>query len=135
MLKNTPFEGTKSDEATVISRGVKIEGKLSCSGSIRLDGEVQGDITSQSNVIIGENGKVNGQINADGITIGGKVTGTVRAKEKLVLESKGNLKGDIVTKVLSVEVGAVFNGNIKMGDSGNIFDAKETSKLGNITGG
>ena len=128
MLKSNSFEGTRSEEATVISRGVKIEGKLSCSGSIRLDGEVQGDISSQSTVIVGENGKVNGQINAESITIGGKVTGTIRAKEKVVLESKGNLKGDIITKILSVDAGAVFNGNTKMGDSGNIGSPIETSK-------
>ena len=126
MLKSTSYEGTRSEEATVISKGVKIEGKLSCSGNIRLDGEVQGDISSAGVVIVGENGKVNGQINADSITIGGKVTGTVRAKEKVILEAKANLKGDIITKTLSVDAGAVFNGNSKMGDSGSIGTSAET---------
>lgn len=116
MLKNTSYDGSGSDEATVISKGVKIEGKLSCSGSIRLDGEVQGDISSQSTVIIGENGKVNGEINAENITIGGKVTGTVKAKEKLVLDSKANLKGDIFSKIVAIEAGAFFDGNCKMGN-------------------
>ncbi len=128
MLKSNSYEGGRTEEATVISKGVKIEGKLSCSGNIRLDGEVQGDISSQGVVIIGEFGKVNGQINADNITIGGKVTGTVKAKDKVVLESKANLKGDITTKALMVESGAVFNGNTKMGDSGNIGSPVETSK-------
>jgi cytoskeletal protein CcmA (bactofilin family) len=128
MLKSTSYEGTRSDEATVISRGVKIEGKLSCSGNIRLDGEVQGDISSQGIVIIGENGGVNGQINADSVTIGGKVTGTIRAKDKVVLEAKANLKGDIITKTLLVEAGAIFNGNSKMGNSGSISESVDTSK-------
>jgi len=128
MLKGTSYESGNSEEATVISKGVKIEGKLSCSGSIRLDGEVKGDISSQSAVIIGENGKVNGQINAENITIGGKVTGTVRAKEKLVLDAKANLQGDIFSKIIAVESGAVFNGNCKMGDSGNINLSSESSK-------
>lgn len=128
MLKSNSYEGGRTEEATVISKGVKIEGKLSCSGNIRLDGEVQGDISSQGVVIIGEFGKVNGQINADNITIGGKVTGTVKAKDKVVLESKANLKGDITTKALMVEAGAVFNGNTKMGDSGNFSAPVETSK-------
>jgi cytoskeletal protein CcmA (bactofilin family) len=128
MLKSTSYEGTRSEEATVISKGVKIEGKLSCSGNIRLDGEVQGDISSEGVVIIGENGKVNGQINADSITIGGRVAGTVRAKDKVVLEAKANLKGDIITKIMMVEAGAVFNGNTKMGDTGNFSSPTETSK-------
>jgi cytoskeletal protein CcmA (bactofilin family) len=128
MLKGTSYEGSSSDEATVISKGVKIEGKLSCSGSIRLDGEVKGDISSQSTVIIGENGNVNGQINATNISIGGKVTGTVRAKEKLTLDAKANLKGDAFSKIISVESGAVFNGNCKMGDSVNINFSAESTK-------
>jgi len=130
MLKSTSYEGTRSEEATVISKGVKIEGKLSCSGNIRLDGEVQGDISSEGVVIIGENGKVNGQINADSITIGGRVAGTVRAKDKVVLEAKANLKGDIITKILSVDAGAVFNGNTKMGDSINLGAPMDTLKQG-----
>lgn len=127
MLKGNSYEGGRTEEATVISKGVKIEGKLSCSGNIRLDGEVQGDISSQGVVIIGEFGKVNGQINADNITIGGKVTGTVKAKDKVVLEAKANLKGDITTKTLMVEAGAIFNGNTKMGDSGNFSAPIENS--------
>ena len=130
MLKNTSYDGSTSDEATVISKGVKIEGKLSCSGSIRLDGEVKGDISSQSAVIIGENGKVNGQIIAENITIGGQVTGTVKAKEKLVLDAKANLQGDVITKTIAVESGAVFNGNCKMGDTGSFKTTTESSKPG-----
>jgi cytoskeletal protein CcmA (bactofilin family) len=131
MLKNSPYNGVRSEEATVISKGVKIEGKLSCSGSIRIDGDVQGDISSESNVVVGENGRVNGQINAESITIGGQVTGTVRAKEKLVMDSKGNLKGDIISKILVMEAGAIFNGNSKMGDSANVLELKkEASKPG-----
>ncbi len=128
MLKNTSYEGPKSDETTIISHGVKIEGKVSCNGNIRVEGEIQGDITSQGKVIVGENGKVNGQISGDDVTIGGKVSGTIRAKEKLVLDSKGNLKGDIFTKILLVEAGAKFDGKSNMGDSGSSWEPKETPK-------
>ena len=122
-MKNTPFEDGKSEEITIISNGVKLEGKITTSGNIRVEGEIQGDIVSQSNVTIGENGQVNGKINASVIMIGGKVSGSVSAKEKLVLESKANLKGDIFTKILVVEAGAKFYGNSKMGDS---IDTRET---------
>ncbi len=120
MLRNTPTDGSKSEETTIISSGVKIEGKITTNGNIRVDGELQGDITSQNNVIVGESGIVNGQINADVITIGGKVTGTVRSKEKLVLDAKGNLKGDIFTKTLVIEAGAMFDGKSTMGSAVNI---------------
>jgi cytoskeletal protein CcmA (bactofilin family) len=128
MLRSSSLEGVRSEEATVISKGVKIEGKLSCSGNIRVDGNVKGDIISQGMVVVGENGQVNGQINADSISIGGNVTGTVRAKEKLSLDSKGNLKGDIIAKTLFVEVGAIFNGTSKMGDSVYVAETIQVSK-------
>ena len=78
MLKSTSIEESKSEETTIISNGVKIDGKLTSSGNIRVEGEIQGDISSQRNVVVGERGKVNGQINADTITIGGKVSGTAQ---------------------------------------------------------
>ena len=128
MLKSTTFEGSQTDETTIISNGVIIDGKLTSSGNIRIEGEIIGDISSQRNVVVGERGKVNGQINADSITIGGKVSGTVRANEKLVLDNKGYLKGDIFTKILVIEAGARFDGKSKMGDLENKWKSKEPTK-------
>jgi cytoskeletal protein CcmA (bactofilin family) len=132
MIKNYSSEGIKPDEITIISNGVKIEGKITSSGNIRVDGEVQGDIISQSSVSVGENGKVNGQINAEAITIGGKVSGTVRAKEKLILDAKADLNGDIFTKILVVESGAKFEGKSKMGNTIDIGDIKDSDKAKNV---
>ena len=128
MLKNKQSEGVKSEEITIISNGVKIEGKITSSGNIRVDGEIQGDILSQSDVTIGEDAKVNGQINANLITIGGKVSGIVRAKDKMILDSKSYLKGDIFTKILVVEAGAKFDGKSKMGDSIDIGESQGITK-------
>ena len=125
IMKSFSTETPRPDEITIISNGVKIEGKMTSSGNIRVDGEVQGDILSQSNVTVGENGKVNGQISAASITIGGNVSGTVRAKEKLMLEAKSNLNGDLYTKILVVEPGARFEGKSKMGESTNTIEVKE----------
>jgi cytoskeletal protein CcmA (bactofilin family) len=116
MLKNLSPEERRSEEITIISAGVKIEGKVKSNGNIRVEGEIQGDIVSQGNVVIGSNGEVNGQINGDSIAIGGNVTGTVRAKNRLTIEEKGNLQGDIFTKSLIVKEGAKFDGKCKMGE-------------------
>jgi cytoskeletal protein CcmA (bactofilin family) len=114
VLKSIYSEGIKSDETTIISSGVRIEGKVASTGNIRIDGEIQGDISSKSNVIVGESGTVNGQIDADSITIAGKVSGTLKAKDKITLEAKANFKGDLFTKILVVEAGAKFDGESKM---------------------
>jgi cytoskeletal protein CcmA (bactofilin family) len=107
-------ENVGKDEVTIIGAGVVLEGKLTSNGNIRVDGTINGDVNANGNVTIGENGEINGEINAEVINIGGKVTGTVKAKEKSVLEAKAVLKGDLITKILVVEAGATFDGNSKM---------------------
>ena len=122
------------EDITIISHGVKLEGKINSDGSIRVDGKIEGDVTCKGNVTVGEMGEVNGQVNADIITIGGKVNGSVNAKDKLVLESKANLKGDLITKILVIEAGAKFEGKSSMGsDSKESFKPAPTSQ-GNETG-
>jgi len=115
-LKGKAMNG-ESEEITIISNGVKVEGKVSSDGSIRLDGTIQGDITCRGNVSIGEQGEVFGKVDGQIITIGGKVEGMINAKEKLILESKADLKGDVITKILVVEAGARFDGKSNMGQS------------------
>ncbi len=115
MLKPRQINGNTED-ITIISNGVKIEGKVTSTGSIRVDGTLHGDLNARGNVTVGEHGSINGEIIANIVAIGGKVVGTVNAKEKLVLETKCVLKGDIITKVLVIEAGAKFDGKSNMGD-------------------
>ena len=123
-----------SEDITIITHGVKLEGKISCEGSIRVDGTIQGDINSQANVTVGEQGEVSGQVSGQMIIIGGKVTGMINAKDKLTLESKANLKGDVFTKILVVEAGARFEGKSNMGDSKETSAPPITSGNKNETG-
>ncbi len=116
-----------SENITIISHGVKVEGKVSSNGSIRLDGTIQGDIVCQGNVTVGDSGEVFGKVNGQSISIGGKVEGLINAKEKLILESKADLKGDVFTKILVVEAGARFDGKSNMGVSGETTTESETS--------
>ncbi len=111
MKKDNSFE---NNELTIISSGVVLEGKLKCSGNIRVDGTINGDIYAEGNITVGTNGKVIGEINAKDLTIGGKVDGIVRAQNKVILEAKAILKGELITKILVIEAGAQFDGTSKM---------------------
>ncbi len=128
MLKAKPINGNTED-ITIISNGVKIEGKVTSTGSIRVDGTLQGDLNAKGNVSVGEQGKIMGEIIANIVTIGGNVVGTVNAKDKLVLETKCVLKGDIITKVLVIEAGAKFDGKSNMGDVREVSSPNIPHKL------
>ncbi len=114
-MKSIYGESTKSEDTTIISSGVKIEGTVTTNGNIRVDGEIKGDIISENNITVGESGSVNGKINASVISIGGTVTGSLEAKEKLTLTSRGKINGDIIVKAFVIEDGGLFNGNCRMG--------------------
>lgn len=102
------------DAVTIISTGVVIEGKLRSDGNVRMDGIINGDLNAIGNITIGEHGQVNGHVTGQTITLGGKVFGSINAEEKVILETKSILKGDLITKILIVEEGAEFVGNSKM---------------------
>ncbi|MGB5848591.1 MAG: polymer-forming cytoskeletal protein [Ignavibacteriaceae bacterium] len=128
MLKPRPMNGNTED-ITIISNGVKIEGKVTSTGSIRVDGTLKGDLNAKGNVTVGEQGNINGEITANIVTIGGRAVGTVNAKEKLVLETKCVLNGDIITKVLVIEAGAKFDGKSNMGDVREVSSPSISTKI------
>jgi cytoskeletal protein CcmA (bactofilin family) len=123
-------ENIGKDEVTIIGAGVILEGKLTSNGNIRVDGAINGDITANGNVTVGETGEISGEIKAEVISIGGKVIGSINAREKSVLESKAVLKGDIISKILVVEAGAIFDGSSKMSDKGSTMNAPGSSSIG-----
>ena len=117
------------DAVTIISTGVVLEGKIKSNGNLRIDGVVNGNIHAEGNLTVGEHGEINGEIQANVIILGGKIVGTVAANEKMVLESTSNLKGDIITKILVVEEGAIFDGNSKMGTKNNTANSSVPEQL------
>ncbi len=101
-------------ELSLIGSGTVVEGKITTEGSIRIDGTLVGDVLAKANAAIGASGVVKGTISARNVTLSGKVKGTVMASEKLVLESKSVLQGDIKSVKLVVDEGAVFEGQCSM---------------------
>lgn len=115
------------NELNIVGAGTVVEGKLRTAGSIRIDGKLIGDIHAGVNIHIGVTGEVEGTITGKNITIGGKATGTITAQEKLVLEGKAVIKGDIKAARLVIDEGAAFDGNCVMNEAkpaNNVVDLK-----------
>ena len=99
----------------VLELGVEVEGKMQISnGTVRLNTTFRGEIVGQGAVVVGEQGEVEASIQANSITIRGKVKGAVRAAERLEIQEHGVLLGDIDTPVLIVEPGGYFDGHCHM---------------------
>ncbi|MFW6389772.1 MAG: bactofilin family protein [Halanaerobiales bacterium] len=111
--KQKKIEEAKSKVETILGAGTVIEGDISTKGSLRIEGKVKGNIKAEGDLYIGENGKIEKEIKARNVIIAGSVNGNIIAAKKIELLPAGKLKGDIQTKVLKIEEGAVFNGSSK----------------------
>jgi cytoskeletal protein CcmA (bactofilin family) len=113
------MNGNKGDTrlGTIIGKGTKIEGTVNIEGATRIDGTVNGKLIANDIVTVGSTGVVKAEIRARSIVIGGRVEGNLVAGEKVELQAKSELVGDITSKSLLVEHGAIFHGSSRMKDS------------------
>lgn len=97
-----------------ITQGTEIKGDIVANGDFRMDGSLEGNITLNGKLVVGENGNIRGNIICQNANIIGNVCGNVTVKDLLCLHSTANVKGDIIINKLSVEPGAEFIGTCKM---------------------
>ncbi len=126
---------------TLIGEGTTLEGNILSSHSLRIDGKVIGDVSTEGTIHIGEKGEVQGAVKAINVILSGRVQGNVEAKETLRITDGGKLLGDGKIKTLIVDENGFFEGNSKMhqgdtesekGNTGkhkeNFSKAKESKK-------
>jgi cytoskeletal protein CcmA (bactofilin family) len=99
---------------SLISANTSVEGKLTTEGSVRIDGKLIGDVIAKANVAVGLTGTVEGSVAGKNVALAGRVKGYVTAAEKLILESKSVVRGDIRAVKLVVDEGATFDGHCAM---------------------
>src|SRR5580700_6429445 len=97
-----------------LEKGVTVEGRLDTTGTFRIDSPMRGTLTSDEKLILGENARVEGQIEGNYVIISGRFDGTIKAKGKVELLNKAIVTGEIHTPCLIIEPGAVFDGRCHM---------------------
>jgi cytoskeletal protein CcmA (bactofilin family) len=102
------------DIKAFLGQGAEFIGKLIFNGSVRIDGNFQGEIYGEGSLVVGEGALVKANIAVKSIYIGGEVQGTIEAKEKIDIQSTGKFLGDIRTPVFIIEEGAFFEGKSLM---------------------
>jgi cytoskeletal protein CcmA (bactofilin family) len=108
---------SSSPQATrnVLSSDVEIKGSVKFTNDLVIDGKIEGQISSEGNLTIGENARIKAEISTATIIIYGKVHGNLTATDRIELKASAEVVGDIKAKVLSIEAGAIFVGKSTVG--------------------
>jgi cytoskeletal protein CcmA (bactofilin family) len=95
--------------------GDSLEGKLTYSGSITVQGRAEGELHIAGNVDVSSGATVKASIEGANVTVRGEVEGSLTARDKLMLGKSGRVSGDVTVKRLQIEDGASLNGLVRMG--------------------
>lgn len=97
-------------EVTIVGQGAKLEGTVVSAGSLRIDGQVKGQINADGDVALSPQSQVEADIRAQNVTVAGRFKGSIVVKGRTEISRGGRVDGNITSKTLVVEEGATFQG-------------------------
>ncbi|SDB27255.1 protein CcmA, bactofilin family [Desulfonatronum thiosulfatophilum] len=104
----------KDEINAFLGAGTSYEGKLQFQGSVRIDGNFLGRIDSEGTLIVGQDAKIDGEVNVGSLILSGFLKGQVIADNKVILNKTANMTGTMRTPSLVIEEGAVLDGEVIM---------------------
>ena len=113
--REVPKAAEASTASAFLGKGSRVTGKLVFEGTVRLEGHVEGEITAQDTLVVGETAVINAQINGTSIVVHGTIKGDVTARKRLEIHAPGKVYGNISVPSLVIHEGVVFEGQCTMG--------------------
>ena len=106
----------QDDISGFLAEGTEISGEIRFRDVLRVDGKITGKVISEKELVVGESGIVDAEVQVGTLSVSGKVTGKIHVKEKVEILSTGRLVGDLSIEKpqLVIREGGVFEGNIDM---------------------
>ena len=108
-------DGERGDLNGFLDAGSHIKGDLHFEDTFRIDGKLSGKVVSKGDLVVGEQGVVEGEILVGRIFVSGEVRGSVRAGQRVEITARGKVHADLETPSLMIEDGAFFEGRCVMG--------------------
>ena len=105
----------ESQARNIIGNGTTIKGEIESNGDIRIDGKVIGILKSDGKIVLGQNGSIEGELYCKQADLSGNVKGKINVEELTSLKSTSHIEGELSTKQLYIEIGAIFTGKCEMG--------------------
>ena len=112
---------------SIIGPGMKVVGDCHTDGTIRVEGTVEGSVNAAKAVVIGKQGVVRGNVVTQDAVVSGRVEGSLAAESRLELQATCHIEGEVRTRRMQLEEGAVLNGTVHMGDKARARVASEPS--------
>lgn len=126
--KKSNQPNTTSAQTNILGSSTKIVGDIESEGDFRIDGTVEGTITTKGKVVIGKTGKVTGKVNATNADIEGFFSGDLIIDQLLTIRKTATIEGNVHITKLAVEPDAVFNATCTMKTGvKNINNAEKTA--------
>lgn len=116
-----------SNAINIIGVGTEITGDVNTNGDIRIDGFLSGNVVTEGKLVVGETGKIKGEVHCKNSEVLGMIEGKIKVRELVTLKSSARIYGDIVTQKLSIEPGSLFTGNCNMNEDA-VKDVKTGKK-------
>lgn len=127
MIKKEPTVA-RGEIKAFLGEGTDFKGILTFEGTVRVDGQLEGEVYTKDTLIVGESAVVAAEINVHTIVISGIVRGNINATGKIEVHRPGKLFGNVKTPSLFIEEGVIFEGNCAMA-----YDASGEKKVSPIT--
>lgn len=116
MARETSSGTPPESVISIIGPGMTVVGDCQTEGTVRIEGVVEGSIRAGKAVVIGKQGKVRGDVHTQDAVVSGHVTGTLVAESRLELQATCQIDGEVRTRRMQLEEGAVLNGTVEMGE-------------------
>lgn len=125
LKKDSDF--ASGEHFSIVSAECYFQGTLSVQGSLRVDGKLEGSVDNARQVIVGEGGKITGDVTGQTVVCGGEIEGNVCA-DMLEVLAKASIKGDIRAQKMIVEEGGRIEGLCKIGGDENVEETAEENQ-------
>lgn len=115
MAKNRTMPAAPESVISIVGAGMRITGDCESADTIRIEGMIEGTVRAEKGVVIGRNGRVNGDIHTADARIAGSVKGALVVESRLEIEATAVVDGEIQTARLQLEEGGIVNGKVAVG--------------------
>ena len=128
MQRDSASSPSGHQATTLVAAGSRIKGHITGKAPVVVEGEVNGHLKVDSDVVIGPSGLVKGEVKATSVRVSGKIVGNVVGTDSVEILKEGSLEGDVSSPRVIIVDGAFFKGKVEMGGDpiAETADAKTT---------